>query len=298
MLPGSSEVPMALGRIARNEGHWDESNSYFEQALSLDPRNVELLAYAAANYTMLRQFPAALKFYDRALDIVPKDPDLMAAKAGIYQAQGNLQEAAKFLSEVGAQASLDAFYAKIVQLRLERNYSEAIRLLQTRLVQFKSLSEMERGDYLSMLPFLQHLAGDNAGATRTSRQARDTLEQLCKAEPAFTAPHDDLALVNAVIGPKDSALEAAEHEAKLQLSNEDAINGPTREQNLAIIETIVGENDRAISILARLLRTPYYGGSGIYTIAPITPALLRLDPIWDPLRADPAFQKLCEEKQP
>ena len=52
---------------------------------------------------MLRQFPAALKLYDRALDIMPNDPDVMAIKANIYQAQGNLQEAAKFLSQVNAQ---------------------------------------------------------------------------------------------------------------------------------------------------------------------------------------------------
>ena len=49
---------------------------------------------------MLRQFPAALKLYDRALDITPNDPDVMATKAGIYQAQGNLQEAARLLSEI------------------------------------------------------------------------------------------------------------------------------------------------------------------------------------------------------
>ena len=42
-------------------------------------------------YTMLRQFPAALKLYDRALDITPNDPDVKASKASIYQAQGNLQ---------------------------------------------------------------------------------------------------------------------------------------------------------------------------------------------------------------
>jgi hypothetical protein len=59
---------------------------------------------------------------------------------------------------------------------------------------------------------------------------------------------------------------------------------------------MLGENSGAISTLTRLLQTPY--GSVIYGQAPITPTLLRLDPIWDPLRADPAFQKLCEEKQP
>ena len=103
MLPGNSEVRYALGLITRREGHWDESIAYFEQALALDPRNVELLKEAAWTYTMLRQFPAALKLYDRALDITPNDPDVMAVKASIYQAQGNLQEAAKLLSEINAQ---------------------------------------------------------------------------------------------------------------------------------------------------------------------------------------------------
>jgi hypothetical protein len=72
--------------------------------------------------------------------------------------------------------------------------------------------------------------------------------------------------------------------------------GPGFEENLALVEMIIGENSRAISTLTRLLQMPYYGG--IYGPTPVTLALLRLDPIWDPLRNDPDFQKLCEEKQP
>ena len=56
---------------------------------------MELLTDAAWTYAMLRQFPTALKLYDRALDITPNDPDVMASKASIYQAQGNLEEAAR-----------------------------------------------------------------------------------------------------------------------------------------------------------------------------------------------------------
>jgi hypothetical protein len=66
------------------------------------------------------------------------------------------------------------------------------------------------------------------------------------------------------------------------------------EENLALIQTIFGENSHAITTLIPLLQTPYH--SWLYGLAPITPAFLRLDPIWDPLRSDPAFQKLCEEK--
>jgi hypothetical protein len=71
--------------------------------------------------------------------------------------------------------------------------------------------------------------------------------------------------------------------------------GPPYDDILALIQTLLGENSRAISTLTPLLQTPH--GSYFYE-TPITPALLRLDPLWDPLRADPAFQKLCEEKQP
>ena len=66
MLQGSSEVAEALGAIARREGQWDQSIEYFEQALALDPRNVELLMDAAWTYAMLRQFPPVLKLYDRS----------------------------------------------------------------------------------------------------------------------------------------------------------------------------------------------------------------------------------------
>ena len=105
LLPGSSEVPRALALIARREGHWDQSIAYFEQALALDPRNIELLISAAWTYARLRQFPEALKRYDRALDITPNDPEVLAGKAGIYQAQGNLKEAAMFLTQISAQHS-------------------------------------------------------------------------------------------------------------------------------------------------------------------------------------------------
>ena len=74
-------------------------------------------------------------------------------------------------------------------------------------------------------------------------------------------------------------------------------SGPAFEEYLALIQAITGENSGAISTLTHLLQTPYTADFGTYAPAPVTPALLRLDPGWDPLRSDPAFQKLCEEKQ-
>ena len=297
MLPGNSEVPDALGFIARREGHWDQSIAYFEQALALDPRNVELLTDAAETYSMVRQFPAALKLYDRVLDITPNDPDAMAAKAGIYQAEGNLQEAARFLSEIDWQTpSEDTLAIKVSQLRLERNYGEAVRLLQLRQAEFHFDSERVKGRDQVVLAFMQRLAGDAAGAKATAEQARNTLEQLYRNQPDNALVVGPLSHAYAATGEKDSALKLAERAIMLVPRAIDQVSGPTLEENLAFIQMIFGENSRAISTLTQLLQTPY--SSWIYSPAPITPAFLKLDPIWDSLRTDPAFQKLCEKKQP
>jgi TolB-like protein/Flp pilus assembly protein TadD len=296
MLPSSSEVLMALGGVALREGNWDQSVAYWEQALALDPRNAELLTKVALTYAILRQFPTALKLVNRALDVVPNDPSLTAFKAAIYYTEGNLQEAAKLLVDINAQTNSDAaFRIKIMQLTLERNYGEAIPLLQARQTQFHFASDVYKGINQVILAVVQRLAGDDTSAVATAGQALNTLEPLYKNQQDNAKVAALLSLSHAVLGNNGLALKEAERAIMLLPSTKDVLNGPGLEENLALVQTMVGDNSHAISIVARLLQTPYvstfWGGF-------ITRARLRLDPLWDPLRDDPAFQKLCEEKQP
>jgi serine/threonine protein kinase/Flp pilus assembly protein TadD len=297
MLPGSSEVPFALGLIAAREGRWDESIADQEQALALDPRNTELLSSLAWTYGILRQFPMARKFYDRALDITPNDSDLLAIKAITYQAEGNLQKAAEILSKIDVQSPSYQFSAKVTQLTLERNLGEAVRLLQARQAQFHFGSELDKATNQWLLALALRLAGDSAGAKAAAAQARNTLQPLCKNQPDNFLFAQALSLVNALLGDKDAALQEAERAIMLLPSTKDRVYGPGSEELLALVQMIVGEHSRALSTLSRLLQTPY-SSTVLYTPVPVTPALLTLDPTWDPLRSDPAFQKLCEEKQP
>jgi len=297
MLPGSSEVAEALGAIARREGQWDQSIAYFEQALALDPRNVELLMDAAWTYAMLRQFPPVLKLYDRVLDITPSDPDAMASKAAIYQAKGNLKDAARLLSGVNEQTPNEqTFTVKINQLRLEHNYAEAVRLLQARLAEFHFASQFDKGYEQVALALTRRLAGDKSGAEVAAEDARNTLEQLYRDQPDNVALAARLSQAYAATGQNDLALKLAERAIMLVPRTLDQVSGPTCEENLALIQTSSGEKSRAISTLTELLQTPY--NSWIYGAVPITPALLRLDPIWDSLRSDSAFGKLYEKNQP
>jgi hypothetical protein len=124
----------------------------------------------------------------------------------------------------------------------------------------------------------------------------NTLEQVYKDQPNNALFPAVLSNAYALMAEKDLALKLAERAIVLLPRAKDSVSGPSFEENLAVIQTMVGENNRAITALTRLLKTPYC--SDIYGPTAITPALLRLDPIWDPLRADSEFQKLCEEKQP
>ena len=169
-------------------------------------------------------------------------------------------------------------------------------MLHARLAQFHFDSQYEKAEAeAELLALTQRLAGDLADAKLTAEQARNTLEQIYKDQPNNYRVAALLSEAYAVMGEKDMALQAAERAITLMPRAKDAVFAPGFEENLALIQMIVGEKSRTISILSQLLQTPY---ESLIYYTPITPALLRLDPYWDSLRADPAFQKLCEEKQP
>jgi tetratricopeptide (TPR) repeat protein len=225
------------------------------------------------------------------LDIVPNDPNTVASKAKIYQAEGNLEQAGKLLVGINAQTpSFHAFLAKMDQLFLERHFDEAIRLIHNRLTEFRDLSDIERLVNPFFLALAQEYAGDTTGARATAQQAVGPLETLCQKDPDNPNFAQALSLIRAVLGQKDAAIKEAERAITLLPSDKDAVDGPRGEESLASVEVLVGDKNRAILRLQHLLETPYNNS--------VTPALLRLHPQWDPLRSDPAFQKLCEGKQP
>jgi TolB-like protein/class 3 adenylate cyclase/Flp pilus assembly protein TadD len=120
-LPNSSQIPESLAYVARRRGEWDRSESYFNEAERLDPRNVNLLSQHAISYQCLRRFPEALRKLDQVLDITPDDVDILAEKAAIAQAEGDLQRASAILAPLRPGADLNqALETQVYQAILER----------------------------------------------------------------------------------------------------------------------------------------------------------------------------------
>src|SRR5438067_2901732 len=204
-FPGSSDVLYALGAVTRREGLWDESVAYWERGLALDPQNTALLIEVAWTYAALRQFPTALKLYDRALDILPDELSLMALKASIYQAEGNLREAAKLLAQVNGQTNSDAAVRiKLAQLRLERNQTEAARFVQPRQARLHFASGIDKGIKQGGLALIQRVAGDTTSAKAAAEQARNTLEPLSKDQQDNAFVASALAVAYAILEEKGS----------------------------------------------------------------------------------------------
>ena len=296
-LPNSSRIPELLAYIARRRGEWDQCESYFNEAERLDPRNVWLLTNHAFSYSILRRFPEALRKFDQVLNITPDDMDTLAYKAAVVQAEGDLPRAAALLAPLRPSADhTTALETQVYQAILERRPAQIISRLNDILAKPDSALGYHNGGLRFWLGWAQDVAGDHAAAQESWRQAHTELESFLKAETENYNLIEDLALTNMSLGDKTAALALSERGIAMLPIEKDAVSGVPPIETLARVAAQMGEPDRAIAALQQVLSIP--GEGALERYMPLTPALLRLDPMFDPLRNDPRFQKLLASPGP
>src|SRR5207249_10965858 len=130
LLPNSSRIPELLAYVTRKQGQWDQSESYFNEAERLDPRNVSLLTQHALSYKDRRLFPKAWRKLEQIVNITPDDVDTIVEKAVIAQAEGDLPRASALLASVQRAADdTNALETQAYQSILERRPAQIISRL-------------------------------------------------------------------------------------------------------------------------------------------------------------------------
>jgi TolB-like protein/Tfp pilus assembly protein PilF len=284
-LPNSAFVLQQMAHLERRLGQFDVAQKHYQAAEQLDPRNIGILLILADSLQTVRHYDEARAVLDRALEMLPGNEAALGERALTFHAQGRLKEAAEVLAKVPANSQDEVLtMARALQLYYERRFDDAIAQIQ----QKTPAAVANDPRTMTLLGYCQKLVGKDNDARDTFTRAAAAMKPTPNSVVAVDARLLPvcLAQVYAGLGEKEKALEQARH--AIADYDRDALAKPYAEMALATVQAQVGDIDSAIAALPHLLDVPNGATVGD----------LRINPLWDPLRKDPRFQKLCEEKQP
>ena len=287
-LPNDAQAYFAIGAIQRRQGKWAESTANLEKAAALDPRNTEILSNLVFSYTALRNFEAADRTIDRVIVAEPKSLQGAALKGLVaVKWKGDLSFTEKQFSSIPPETDPDGLmtWARVWILTLERNFPEALAVAQKfpGETMFASTTAPVPKAFVKGMIYL--LQGDKVRAQPELEQARLVSEKLLREVPDDPNRHAQHGLILAALGQKQEAITEGKRAVELLPESQDALDGPRATETLAQIYAWTGESDEAFRLLDHLLVVP----SGL------TIPMLKIDPVWDPLRKDPRYQTLIDK---
>jgi TolB-like protein/tRNA A-37 threonylcarbamoyl transferase component Bud32/Flp pilus assembly protein TadD len=287
-LPNESRIPLLTGYIDRRQGHWEKSLEEMKQALELDPRNFSILQQISITYQALHRYKEMAATLDNALVISPKD-----VPSRIQRAWVDLESRA---DPKPLHTTIDAILAEdpdSAPVLVNHWLDLALRERDPRAAE-RALGAMPAGGggcYDDNIPFpnswceglVARFRGDETAARAAFVNARNELNQIVGSQPDYAAALCALGVVNAALGNKEDAIREGKRAVELMPVSKNAIDGAMLIHYLAAIYAWAGDKDRAIEQLSETAKLP--GSSLSY-------GRLRLNPLWDPLRADPRFEAI------
>jgi TolB-like protein/class 3 adenylate cyclase/Tfp pilus assembly protein PilF len=287
-LPNDPVVFLLSGYIDRRQGRWDDSLKNMQRAISLDPRGPQtpfVLEQISRTYQLLRRYADEAATLDRALTLAPSNPNLSVRRANVdLEARADIQPLKKTLPSLVAEkseAAADFALQSLELARYERNWDAAARAL--------SVMPLD-GCREEAFPFprawcegvVARCRGDGERARTAFTAAREEVEQIVRQQPDNAPALCVIGLIDAALGNKREANREGKRAAELLPATRDSVDGARVIRCLVLIYAWIGKKDAALTELGSVANIPGYLSYGE----------LKLDPIWDPIRDDPRFQKI------
>ncbi len=284
--PNNADALFYTGLVKRRQGKLDEAIKQLQRATLFDPRNPDMWANLGRSYRGKRDFRAAREMFDRAFVLSPDDLILTASKAETHFAEGDLDAAETALRAVGPAATREVVWGNATCLFFRRRFEEAAQVAADGMKKLKAHSPLSDADDKASLGIFRVLAGHHSEGRALLEEARRDLIAL-RAQGNTHGRLDEVLILTCAALADAPAVERQAEGLFSRTEHDLWLAGRTNEI-VATAYSFLGDADRAIPLLQRALSLSYYRA--------ITPALLRLDPVWDPIRNDPRFQELVAQK--
>ena len=290
-LPNESFVYELAGYMDRRQGRWEESERNLRHALELDPRNFYFLQQLSFSYEKLRRFDDMRILMDRALAVAPDDPGarINLAQAALFARADTKPERTALDTMIRENPKISQDLAvESIQLALyERDFAAADRALagMAETGGLEGAFSFPRTWYAGLIA---QAKGDAAAAHQAFTAARVEVARTLSERGEFPQPLSVLAMIDAALENKEEAVAEGRRASQLLPVAQDAITGADILMHLAITYVWCGDKDQALEQLSILSKIPSEVNYGI----------LRLDPVWDPLRGDPRFEKIVADLAP
>jgi hypothetical protein len=281
LSPSNAELFSGIASAEQSLGRWDAALDHLRQAQRLDPRSAQTAQTLTQALLNTRRYDEAQASADRWIALTPENPLAYEVKAMILASRGDVPAARAIVEKPPAGIPLTRFVAYIA------TYYEMFWLLgpeQQRLLLRLPSSEFDddRASWGLSIAGVATLMGDSRLAHAYGDSARIAFEEQLRGAPDDAQLHVLYGVALAYTGRKAEAIREGERGVAARPMSADAANGPYMQHQLARIYIMIGEPEKALDQLEPLLRVPYY----------LSPAWLRADPTFDPIRKHPRFQRL------
>jgi eukaryotic-like serine/threonine-protein kinase len=281
--PSNAELFRGIGQTEQSLGRWQPALEHLRQAARLDPRSITTAFVLVQALLWTRQYDEAVEAAERWIALGPANPPAYEFKTMILLSRGDIAGARAVAQRPPADIAptrLAAYFATYFDLYWVLSDEQQRLLLRLPPTEFDD----DRGSWGLALAATAALGGDARLARAYGDSARIAFEEQLRDSPDDGQLHCLRGVALAYAGRKAEAVREGQRGVELLPVAKDALNGPYMQHQLARIYILVGEPEKAVDQLEPLLRMPYY----------LSPAWLRLDPTFEPLRNNPRFRKLVE----